>query len=65
MVVAISDESVTEKEITALYAVAIRMNIGTVLWDVVNKAIIQRWSLTALKRIKHRAWQAVEAAGEL
>jgi hypothetical protein len=33
---------------------------ATADWSVVNKAIIERWSLSALTYIKERAWKCAE-----
>jgi len=33
-----------------------------VFWHKFNKVIIDRWSVSALKRIKRRAWQIVNEA---
>lgn len=33
---------------------------GDLDWSAANAAIIARWSVTALLRVKRRAWQIVE-----
>ena len=49
-------------EVAALYAVAIAYD-PDIDWAVVNKAIVERWSLSALKWIKRLAWAGVKANG--
>jgi hypothetical protein len=42
------------------YADAIRLHIDDTDWGTWNRAIIARWSKTALLRVKTRAWQIIE-----
>ena len=42
------------------YADAIKANLPTTDWSRWNGRIIDRWSLSALRRIKNRAWKIVE-----
>jgi hypothetical protein len=43
------------------YARAIQTNLlDADFWRALNVAIIARWSVTALNRIKRRAWQIVD-----
>jgi len=46
---------VRQKDISATYALALRSSDPTD-WKSVNEAIIKRWSLSGLKRIKDMAW---------
>lgn len=34
-------------------------------WRTINQAIIDRWSRTALQRIKERAWKLVEIGHDI
>lgn len=63
LLAAIGTPKVTRTYIEGLYAIAMRFNFGQIEWPEVNKAIIGRWSLAALKAIKKRAWAVVEEAG--
>ena len=60
----IEDERRTQRDVCALYAVALRMNFGQTDYGAINKAIVQRWSMSGLKAIKRRAWRAVEEADQ-
>ena len=51
----IQDKRVKRKFIAKLYALAIQSS-ETVDWKEVNKAIIDRWSVSALQYIKNSAW---------
>jgi hypothetical protein len=42
------------------YADAIWAGAGKTDWASLNEYIVRRWSRTALKRIKARAWQIIE-----
>lgn len=58
----VTEPTHVQKDVAALYAVAIRCDVGITDWPTVNRAIIDRWSLAALKRIKELAWKAAEPA---
>jgi len=45
-----------QKDIALTYALAFRTH-DTVDWRVVNEAIIARWSVSGLQRIKTMAWK--------
>lgn len=47
-------------DVALTYAFALRQ-AGEIDWPLVNRAILDRWSLSALKHIKERAWKLVEA----
>jgi len=49
-----------EEEAAWEYADAIWAERGNEHWASLNRFIVNRWSLTALRRIKRRAWQIVE-----
>ena len=49
----------TRNSLALTYAFAIRSG-EAVNWEQVNKAIIERWSRSALEYIKQRAWGIVE-----
>jgi hypothetical protein len=55
----IADPRMKREDVALTYAFALRQ--GGVDWPTVNKAIVARWSLSALKWIKTRAWKLVEA----
>jgi len=47
-----------EEEVARVYADALRKSKHpSWFWADINSAIIERWSLSALDRIKRRAWQ--------
>ena len=57
----------TKKGYAAIYARGIRVRDGIpesspeIDWAAVNKAIIERWSLSGLKSIKKMAWKIAES----
>lgn len=55
----IADEQMTRKDVALTYAFAI-CQADVVDFHVVNQAIIDRWSMAALKYIKERAWKLIE-----
>ena len=59
---AIADPEIKRRGIAVLYAISIRMQFGQTDWELVDKAIIQRWSTAGLKYITELAWKAVEQA---
>lgn len=46
------------------YAVLIRTGMTNTKWGELNRAIIERWSASALMRVKRRAWALVESGEE-
>lgn len=55
----IADPRMKRNDVAATYAFAIRQR-DEVDFAVVNRAIVDRWSLSALTYIKERAWRLVE-----
>ena len=51
----IADKRFKQRNIAQTYALALRSSYNTD-WATVNKAIIERWSLSGLERIKNWAW---------
>jgi len=51
----IAHKGATRKDIAKTYALALRSSEPTD-WERVNRAIIERWSLSALGWIKTKAW---------
>ncbi len=51
----ISDERFYRRDVAKTYALAIKSSAETD-WEKVNRAIIRRWSVSALRWIKHQAW---------
>lgn len=52
----IADKRLKREDVAMSYAFAIRQD-AKLDWRKVNEAIIDRWSLSALKWIKERAWK--------
>jgi coenzyme F420-reducing hydrogenase gamma subunit len=55
----IADRRMTRDDVAMTYAFAIRQR-DEVDFALVNKAIMDRWSLSALEYIKNKAWKMVE-----
>jgi hypothetical protein len=55
----IADPSMKRKDVAQTYAFAIRQH-DEVDFAVVNRAIVERWSIAGLKWIKEEAWRLVE-----
>lgn len=53
-----------QPDIALTYAMAIRSSDPTD-WKKVNAAIVARWSISGLERIKTRAWKLVEGKWQL
>ena len=49
---------ITQKSVALTYALAIRSREATD-WAAVNQAIISRWSVSGLERIKKMAWKLI------
>ena len=49
---------IKQRSVALTYALAIRSREATD-WEAVNKAIIDRWSISGLERIKRMAWKFV------
>jgi hypothetical protein len=52
----IADKRMTRDDVAVTYAFALRGDHEQVDWAKVNLAIIERWSLNALRYIKREAW---------
>lgn len=55
----IADRRIGRKDVMLTYAFGIRDCPDEVDWPKVNRLIIDRWSLNALKFIKEGAWRQV------
>lgn len=55
----IADKRITRDDVALTYAFGIRQG-DPIDWPKVNKAIIERWSMSALKYIKTEAWAYAE-----
>jgi hypothetical protein len=55
----IADKRMQRDDVAMTYAFALRQR-ADINWAEVNQAIIHRWSLSALKYIKEKAWKLVE-----
>jgi hypothetical protein len=61
----IADKRMTRDDVAMTYAFAIRQHDGgrdQVDFAKVNHAILDRWSMAALKYIKEKAWRLVRQA---
>jgi hypothetical protein len=57
----IADDRMTRDDVALTYAFCIRQRgVDTIDFGAVNRAIVDRWSLSALKYIKTKAWRYVE-----
>ena len=57
------ERTAEEEEVARTYAEALsREHHAVWFWRAFNEAIIEHWSITALKRIKRRAWQLARAS---
>lgn len=56
----IANPQIKQKALAVTYALAIRSETAgvdlSVNWKKVNDAIVERWSLYGLERVKQRAW---------
>lgn len=57
------DRALAEEREAVAYAALILA--GSQSWEKVNREIIERWSKSALLRVKYRAWQIVEKVAEV
>ncbi|HXJ92649.1 MAG TPA: hypothetical protein VMT20_07175 [Terriglobia bacterium] len=53
----IADPRLTRDDVALTYAFGIRDCADEVDWGTINRLIIARWSLNALKYIKESAWR--------
>ena len=59
-------ERAAAEEVAAIEYATLIGNLGPIEgWPAYNRSIIRRWSLTALNRIKRRAWYIVESERKL
>ena len=56
---AIKDPKVKQADVAGLYRICFNKP-DAVNWEAVNKAIIERWSMSGLTRIKNKAWKDAE-----
>jgi hypothetical protein len=59
----IADKRMTRDDVALTYAFALRQQ-DEVDFPTVNRAIMDRWSLSALKYIKTAAWRRVDSGHE-
>lgn len=59
----IADHRMTRDDVMLTYAFGIRDCPDDVRWDIVNAAILDRWSMAALRYIKEGAWRIVKGGG--
>lgn len=55
----VKDKHATQKQVALTYAMAIRSashKADAPDWKVINQAILSRWKMSGLERIKKRAW---------
>lgn len=76
LLTAVEDKEIKRRGVAALYAVALRYGHAVprpshavsdewdIDWKTVNRAILNRWSMSGLKWIKRRAWRAILESGE-
>ena len=57
------EQGFTQKDVAVSYGLALRSaaaGTDTPEWSVINRAILARWSMSGLERIKKRAWQIAQ-----
>lgn len=54
----IADKGMKQRDIAATYALCLRSS-KIKDWAKINAAIIERWSISGLERIKTQAWKTV------
>ena len=53
----IADKAFKQKSVAKTYALSLRSSeVERIDWQKVNSAIIERWSISGLERIKKLAW---------
>ncbi len=55
----IADKRLNRDDVAMTYAFGLRDCINDVDWKGINGLIIDRWSISALKYIKEKAWRIV------
>ncbi len=63
LLAAVAQPNIKRRGVAAVYGGALRMEFGLTDWKCVNRAILERWSMSGLRWIKHLAWKAVEGSG--
>jgi hypothetical protein len=58
------ERGLPQREIAKTYALALRSEAAPD-WPTINRAILARWELGGLKRIKHQAWRLAGEADAL
>jgi len=56
----IANKQFNQKDIAMTYAMALAQKTETVDWKKVNHAILDRWSMSGLKRVKEMAWKKLK-----
>ena len=56
----IADPRMKQADIALTYAFALRQEPDNTDWSTVNRAIVERWSMSGLSRIKALAWKRYE-----
>ena len=59
----IATKGITQRDVALTYAMAIKSKhegADDPDWEAINKAILARWSMSGLERIKKRAWDILE-----
>lgn len=64
----IADRRLTRDDVAMTYAFCLRQSgpgwgDGSIDYATINKAIMERWSIAALRYIKEKAWRLVEGRG--
>lgn len=57
----IADKRMTRSDVATTYAFGIRDCPDEIDWAKINRLIIDRWSLNALKFVKESAWRRIGA----
>ena len=60
----IGNRKMTRSDVAVTYRLALRSSSPTD-WAAVNRAIVERWSSSALKHIKRLAWRSVGGVVEV
>lgn len=61
MLAAIADPTCTRDDVAVDYAAALLAYGPSGEWREINEAIIERWSMSALRYIKEKAWKIVRS----
>ena len=59
----INNKQFKQADVALTYAMAVCSSDKTD-WHKVNKAIMERWSISGLKRVKDMAWKRIEQKGK-